>query len=104
MWSRRTRSSCGAGPGPAGARSTRVEVSTDGGDTWSDGRRSDRTTGTAWAWRRFTAAWDATPGTHLLRARATDAAGRVQPVDPAWNRGGFANNADQAIPAVVAPA
>ena len=37
----------------------------------------------------------------MLRARATDAAGRTQPLDRRWNRGGFANNADQGVPVVV---
>lgn len=73
----------------------RVEVSTDDGATWSDAeldRGADR-----WAWRRFTFGWEARPGRHLLRARATDASGRVQPTEPQWNLGGFTNNADQAV-------
>ena len=78
----------------------RVEVSTDDGATWTDatlGEGHGR-----WAWRPFTVAWEATPGEHRLRARATDASGRVQPADPAWNRGGFTNNADQPLRVVVA--
>ena len=35
------------------------------------------------------------------RVRAHDETGRVQAVDPAWNRGGFTNNADQPIACVV---
>ena len=37
--------------------------------------------------------WEATPGRHSLRARATDAAGNVQPDVPPWNRIGYGNNA-----------
>ncbi len=77
----------------------RVEVSTDGGATWSDaelGVEAGR-----WAWRPFTAVWEATPGEHSLRVRAYDATGRVQGVEPAWNRGGFANNADQPVTCLV---
>ena len=32
-------------------------------------------------------------GRHSLRARATDAAGNVQPDVPPWNRLGYGNNA-----------
>jgi hypothetical protein len=32
-------------------------------------------------------------GRHTLRARATDAAGNVQPDVPPWNRLGYGNNA-----------
>ena len=80
----------------------RVEVSTDDGATWAEAALgADRG---RWAWRSFTVTWEAAPGEHLLRARATDASGRVQRVEPAWNRGGFTNNADQPIRVVVAPA
>jgi hypothetical protein len=32
-------------------------------------------------------------GRHRLRARATDAAGHIQPEVPPWNRLGYGNNA-----------
>ena len=84
-----------------------VAVSTDDGDTWVDAQVEVEVESAAepeagqddhrWAWRRFTLAWDATPGTHVLRARATDSTGREQPIAPRWNLGGFANNADQPV-------
>ena len=37
-------------------------------------------------WQDWSFEWDATPGRHSLRARATDAAGNVQPDVPPWNR------------------
>jgi hypothetical protein len=38
--------------------------------------------------------WEATDrGRHSLRARATDAAGNMQPEVPIWNRLGYGNNA-----------
>ena len=77
----------------------RVEVSTDGGASWTDAELGPDLG--RWAWRAFTTPWDATPGEHSLRARAHDASGRVQRVDPEWNRGGFANNADQPVRVVV---
>jgi DMSO/TMAO reductase YedYZ molybdopterin-dependent catalytic subunit len=77
----------------------RVEVSTDDGATWADAVLDDEAG--AWAWRRFSRPWDATPGEHRLRVRAHDATGRVQGTEPAWNRGGFTNNADQGVRCVV---
>lgn len=77
----------------------RVEVSTDDGATWVDaelGADHGR-----WAWRGFSTVWDATPGRHLLRVRAHDQSGRSQPDVPSWNRGGFANNADQPVEVIV---
>jgi DMSO/TMAO reductase YedYZ molybdopterin-dependent catalytic subunit len=78
---------------------TRVEVSTDGGTTWADALL--HATAGRWAWRAFELTWQAEPGEHLLRVRAHDASGRVQPGAPPWNRGGFANNADEGVPVTV---
>lgn len=45
-------------------------------------------------WQDWSFSWDAgTVGRHTLRARATDAAGNVQPEVPPWNRLGYGNNA-----------
>jgi hypothetical protein len=70
----------------------RVEISTDGGQSWQRATLEPET-GHRWAWWRFTHEWTATPGRHVLTARATTADGETQPVAQAWNRGGFANNA-----------
>jgi sulfane dehydrogenase subunit SoxC len=82
---------------------TRVEVTTDGGHSWAEAilEPSD---GPPWAWRRWRYEWDAEPGHHVLSARATDASGRTQPTNQAWNRGGFANNLVQRAPVVVTAA
>ncbi|MGW2619530.1 sulfite oxidase [Streptomyces sp. NPDC001500] len=93
-----------AGPVPLTGRAwsgrapvTSVEVSTDGGRTWDPaGLEPDH--GRRWAWRRWTFAWSAAPGAHVLSARARDGAGNTQPLEQAWNRGGFANNAVQRVP------
>jgi DMSO/TMAO reductase YedYZ molybdopterin-dependent catalytic subunit len=79
----------------------RVEVSVDGGATWAEAELEDEL-GSRWAWRRFTSAWDAVPGEHELCCRAADDAGNVQPAAPAWNVGGYANNAVHRVPVVVA--
>ncbi|MEU6082382.1 sulfite oxidase [Streptomyces sp. NPDC047108] len=75
---------------------TAVEVSTDGCRTW-DTAGLTPVHDAPWAWRRWEYAWTAVPGRHVLSTRAHDAEGNVQPVDPPWNRGGFANNAVQRV-------
>jgi hypothetical protein len=79
---------------------TQVEVSTDGGTTWGDASL-DASLG-PWAWRGWSFAWAAEPGEHELCCRASDAAGNVQPLEPVWNVGGYANNAVQRIAVTVA--
>jgi sulfane dehydrogenase subunit SoxC len=76
-----------------------VEVSADGGSTWAaaelepeDGR---------WAWRGWSYRWQAEPGSWVLCSRARDTAGNEQPLEPAWNLGGYANNAVQRVPVTV---
>lgn len=49
-------------------------------------------------WQDWTFTWDKLDvGRHTLRARATDAAGNVQPEVPPWNRLGYGNNAIEVI-------
>ncbi|MFF3615534.1 sulfite oxidase [Streptomyces sp. NPDC002580] len=78
---------------------TGVEVSTDDGRSWSPAEL-DGADGHRWAWRGWRCSWTATPGHHVLSARATDAEGRSQPLDQPWNRGGFENNLVQRVPVV----
>ncbi|MGI5196218.1 sulfite oxidase [Streptomyces sp. CA-288835] len=82
---------------------TKVEVSTDDGDTWTEAALDEGLKESAWAWRSWRTTWEATPGTHVLSARATDAAGHTQPLDQPWNRGGFGNNLVQRIPVICLP-
>ncbi|MDL5361970.1 sulfite oxidase [Halalkalicoccus sp. NIPERK01] len=89
----------------------RVEISTNGGETWSDADLGELALG-RYAWRRFRAEWAPEPGEHRLLARATDAKGRVQPAriaepDPErtgiaedaypWNTQGYGNNAHRPL-------
>ncbi|MGW7199333.1 hypothetical protein [Streptomyces chryseus] len=53
--------------------------------------------------RRRRTSWAAEPGRPVLSARATGAAGRTQPVEQPWNRGGFGNNLVQRVPVVCVP-
>jgi DMSO/TMAO reductase YedYZ molybdopterin-dependent catalytic subunit len=77
-----------------------VEVSTDGGVSWAPARLAPPELG-RWAWRGWTFAWNAGPGEHELACRARDAAGNEQPLAPAWNVGGYANNAVQRVRVTV---
>ncbi|WP_210594228.1 sulfite oxidase [Streptomyces sp. GESEQ-35] len=82
---------------------TRAEVSTDAGHTWHPADLAPDA-GHRWAWRRWRFTWTATPGEHVLSARATDAEGHTQPLEAPWNRGGFANNLVQRVPVLCVDA
>lgn len=73
----------------------KVEVSADGGATWHHARLEAGAS--PWAWRRFTAELAVTPGRVALMSRATDMAGKTQPMDPPWNPRGYLNNAVQRV-------
>ncbi|MEV4492730.1 sulfite oxidase [Micromonospora coxensis] len=79
---------------------TSVEVTTDGGASWAPAIL-DPASGGEWSWRRWRFDWSPEPGRYVLAARATDASGRVQPVEQPWNRGGFANNLVQRVEVAV---
>ena len=78
---------------------TQVEFSPDDGQTWSD--CTMHAGNGAYAWFAFSIVWEATPGLARLRVRATDATGRVQPLEPVTTLGGFTNNADEPVVALV---
>jgi len=73
-----------------------VAISSDGGESWGDvelqpgeGR---------FAWRRFEAEIVAEqPGPFVVMARARDAEGGVQPLEPVWNPRGYCNNQVQRV-------
>jgi hypothetical protein len=78
----------------------RVELSSDGGRSWVDAVLGDPVS--PYAWRGWTCRWDATePGEYELCARATDAAGNVQPTSPDWSTEGVQNNSVQRVRVVV---
>jgi sulfane dehydrogenase subunit SoxC len=78
---------------------TRVEVSVDGGEAWTDAGLAEPQG--AHAWRAWTYEWTAEPGAHELLVRATDEAGNVQPSEQPWNEHGFSNNVVQRVPVLV---
>jgi sulfane dehydrogenase subunit SoxC len=76
-----------------------VDVSADGGATWAAATLGEAPP--AGAWRRWTYGWRAQPGEHELCSRARDSAGNEQPVEAAWNVGGYANTSVQRVPVTV---
>jgi sulfane dehydrogenase subunit SoxC len=78
----------------------RVELSTDGGESFEPARLDEPLGDHAWRGWRFD--WHAEPGEYVVCSRATDAAGNTQPLAPPWNLKGYANNAVERIPVVVA--
>jgi DMSO/TMAO reductase YedYZ molybdopterin-dependent catalytic subunit len=69
-----------------------------------DGRWSDAELGPAqgdFAWRSWRFRWEAEPGDHELSCRATDAAGRVQPLEQPWNHQGMGVNHVQRVAVTV---
>ena len=79
---------------------TGLDVSTDGGKTWTPGQLvgpSDR-----YSWRKWEHAWDAAAGSHTIMARASDSLGRVQPASRAFNRLGYRWNVIHAVKVDVA--
>lgn len=65
---------------------TRVEVSIDGVPWRPADLNGPDVEG---SWRTWHFAWDARPGPHELRARATDSRGQAQPEAPPWNKSGY---------------
>ncbi|WP_137179375.1 sulfite oxidase [Roseomonas sp. AR75] len=69
----------------------RVEVSTDGGETWQEARLLGPDLG-RFAWRPFALAAELSPGRHVIASRATDAEGNTQPEDVEPNERGYGHN------------
>ncbi|MGY1746705.1 sulfite oxidase [Blastococcus sp. SYSU D00695] len=78
-----------------------VEVSSDGGDTWTAAELAPVDPAHPAAWRAWSCPWTAVPGRHELVVRAADAEG-AQPLEQEWNRQGMANNLVQRVPVTVA--
>lgn len=69
----------------------KVEVSLDGGATWTDAAFVGPDVG-KYAWRPFVLIADLPVGTHTLASRATTADGQAQPEDTPPNERGYGNN------------
>jgi len=75
----------------------RVEVGVDG--VWSEAILGPALGD--FGWRRWSFAWDASKGEHVLSSRATDSTGTVQPTEQPWNHQGVGNNMAQIVPVTV---
>ena len=71
----------------------RVDVSLDGGASWSQAELLDDLG--SWAWRHWRIMLDFAPGEHEILVRAWDSSAATQPEDEAalWNPKGYVNNA-----------
>jgi sulfite oxidase len=81
-------------------RVTKVEISTDAGVSWREAQLSPKDL--PFTWRLWTFDWNPSkPGYHTVLSRATDSAGRVQPMVATWNPSGYLFNAIDRIGVVV---
>ena len=78
----------------------RVDVSTDGGTSWSEARIVQEAG--PFSWVRFEHEWEAASGDNHLQSRATDTAGNTQPTEAIWNQKGYQMNAISDVPVTVA--
>jgi sulfite oxidase len=77
-----------------------VDVSTDGGQTWTPAAlKGDEH---RYAWRRWEQSWDAAPGQYTIMARASDSLGRHQPASRPADPQGYRWNVIHAIRVSVA--
>ena len=74
------------------AEITKVELSTDGGSTWSEAKLIGESKPNAWRLWEFNWKTPAQPGKATLIARATDSKGRTQPTERDADRGTYMIN------------
>jgi len=71
---------------------TKVEISTDGGASWSPAKLGHDQA--HYAWRLWSYDWKAgQSGDYTIQSRATDSLGRTQPTTAVWNPSGYLYNA-----------
>ena len=80
----------------------RVDVSQDGGRTWSQAELEDHSGG-PWSWTFWNATLDLSRGEHELAVRAWDDAGQTQPAlpDDTWNYKGYLSAAWHRVSVLV---
>lgn len=78
---------------------SRVEVSVDGGSTWTEGQLGKQIS--RYAWRDWWFKWNAVPARYTLCVRATDTDGNVQPSSQPWTLQGMGNNLVQRVDVLV---
>ncbi|MCF6408947.1 sulfite oxidase [Pseudalkalibacillus salsuginis] len=76
---------------------TKVEISTNNGENWSETKFSSDTEN-GYGWVKWVYQWlAAKKGEYTILAKATDSTNRVQPDTPFWNRKGYGYNAIEKI-------
>ena len=73
-----------------GAGISRVEVSVDDGVHWREARLGDDLGN--YSFRQWRLSTSLSTGSHVLMARATNAKGQTQPLEPLWNPSGYMRN------------
>ncbi|MEZ5831962.1 MAG: molybdopterin-dependent oxidoreductase [Dongiaceae bacterium] len=76
-----------------------VQWSADGGASWMSADLL--LPNIRYGWVNFSLTWDAQPGSHVLMTRATDRAGRTQPLSIPFNHGGYLFNMVHPHPVIV---
>lgn len=84
--------------GGAGIRS--VEVSTDGGRSWTPARLGQDLG--RYAFRPWTASATLPAGAHVLQVRAVNNDGKGQPAEALWNPAGYMRNVIESVPVTAA--
>ena len=83
-----------------GERIARVDVSVDGGASWTPAEIVGPTE--RYAWQQWHFSWTPeTAGCYTLQSRATDAGGNVQPDETRWNRLGYMVNGIKPVSVTV---
>ena len=73
----------------------KVDVSTDGGQSWKRAKLSGQKT--QYGWRIWQYDWKPAEGAVPLMSRATNVAGQTQPLAQAWNPSGYLWNVAQPV-------
>jgi sulfite oxidase len=78
---------------------SKVDVSTDGGQTWKTAKLGGRRT--QYGWRLWRLDWKAAEGKYTLMARASNEAGETQPLTQSWNPSGYLWNVAQPVAVTI---
>jgi sulfite oxidase len=86
-------------PGGAGSKVASVQVSGDGGATWTAAELTGPDA--PFTWRFWKATLELPAGMPTLMVRATDSAGKMQPEKSPWNFKGYLYNGWHRVPITV---
>lgn len=78
---------------------SKVDVSTDGGQTWKTAKLAGQRT--QYGWRLWQFDWKPSEGEYTLVARATNEAGQTQPLQEQWNPNGYLWNVAQPVSVTI---